>query len=137
LIRPHSVRTGTVSPSGSSSLSHTKNYLPAPASFVNVKDYDESHRFESLRRQIKYELHIHYSKMLMISNQLAGHGSVNIPTTTTAGANPYRITNRECWKTKLMSNNFNAMEGIAISLAVPVGLRLFGTGMILKNRGIT
>jgi hypothetical protein len=70
-----------------------------------------------------------FYQMLISSNQLAGDGCLNIPMSTTEGANPYKRKTRVFWKRKSISNNFNARDGKFIKVATPLELRLLGTGI--------
>jgi hypothetical protein len=72
-------------------------------------------------------------QILMRSNQLAGLGSVNIPRSTTPGANPYTSGVRKCWNIKSILNNFKSTSGDFTRLKTPVDLRLLGTGIFLYS----
>lgn len=69
-------------------------------------------------------------QMLIRSNQLAGAGSLNIPSRITPGANPYN-RNVFVWRnTKSISNNFKTMPGAFMRVPPPLDLRRRGTGIL-------
>ena len=70
-----------------------------------------------------------YSRMLMISNQLAGVGSVNMPIQITAGAKPYNKIILVFWKRKLMSSSLEANCLTYLKGDRPLDWRLLGIGI--------
>jgi hypothetical protein len=75
-----------------------------------------------------FDMATDYSKILMISNQLPGHGSVIIPMMTTAGANPHSKRVRDFRKTKSIFKQRSTRKGNFVKLRDP--WRRLVTGMI-------